>query len=98
VDASASGNGRYFYVQTGGNGVVDEFYIGANGSLAALGSVAVAGAVGVEDIVTFLRSGAPGRGPRQVKRPSPQYPPWANPPCTAKMPLPMCWMYSLSAS
>ena len=33
VDASASSNGRFLYVQTGGNGIVDEFQVNANGSL-----------------------------------------------------------------
>ena len=53
VDASASIGGQYLYVQTGGNGIVDEFHVGANGSLAELGSVTVAGAVGGEGIVAF---------------------------------------------
>jgi 6-phosphogluconolactonase (cycloisomerase 2 family) len=53
VDASASIGGQYLYVQTGGNGIVDEFRVGANGSLAEIGSVTVAGAVGGEGIVAF---------------------------------------------
>lgn len=53
VDASATGNGQYLYVQTGGNGIVDEFHVGADGSLAAIGSVTVAGAVGGEGIVAL---------------------------------------------
>ncbi len=53
VDAAASLGGQYLYVQAGGNGVVDEFHVGANGSLAEIGSVTVAGAVGGEGIVAF---------------------------------------------
>jgi 6-phosphogluconolactonase (cycloisomerase 2 family) len=44
VDAAASSDGRYLYVQTGAQGV------GANGSLTAIGSVVVPGAVGGEGI------------------------------------------------
>jgi 6-phosphogluconolactonase (cycloisomerase 2 family) len=51
VDASASPGGRFLYVQTGGNGIVDEFAVHAGGSLAKVGSVTVAGAVGGEGIV-----------------------------------------------
>jgi 6-phosphogluconolactonase (cycloisomerase 2 family) len=51
VDAAASGNGQYLYVQTGGNGIVDEFRVGPNGTLAPIGSVTVAGAIGGEGIV-----------------------------------------------
>ena len=53
VDASASIGGQYLYVQTGGNGVVDEFHVGVNGTLAEIGSVTVPGAVGGEGIVAF---------------------------------------------
>ena len=53
VDAAASVGGQYLYVQTGGNGIVDEFHIGVNGSLAEIGSVTVPGAVGGEGIVAF---------------------------------------------
>ena len=42
VDASATG--QFLYVQTGGNGIVDEFQVNANGSLTQLGAVTVAGA------------------------------------------------------
>jgi len=38
-------------VQTGGNGIVDEFAVGTGGSLAKIGSVTVPGAVGGEGIV-----------------------------------------------
>jgi DNA-binding beta-propeller fold protein YncE len=51
VDASASPGGQYLYVQTGGNGIVDEFAVGAGGTLTPLGSVTVPGAVGGEGIV-----------------------------------------------
>ncbi|MFD9126575.1 lactonase family protein [Kitasatospora sp. NPDC059571] len=51
VDASASPDGRYLYVQTGAHGVVDEFAVGRDGSLASLGSETVPGAVGGEGIV-----------------------------------------------
>lgn len=51
VDAASSANGRFLYVQTGGNGVVDEFHVNADGSLTALGSVTVAAAAGGEGIV-----------------------------------------------
>ena len=50
VDASASSNGRFLYVQTGGNGIVDEFQVNANGSLTEIGSVTVAGAAGGQGI------------------------------------------------
>jgi sugar lactone lactonase YvrE len=50
VDAAASSDGRNLYVQTGGAGVVDEFRVDADGSLTAIGSVTVPGAVGGEGI------------------------------------------------
>jgi 6-phosphogluconolactonase (cycloisomerase 2 family) len=50
VDGSVSSDGHYFYVQTGGNGIVDEFQINTNGSLTEIGSVEVAGAVGGQGI------------------------------------------------
>jgi 6-phosphogluconolactonase (cycloisomerase 2 family) len=53
VDASASLSGQYLYVQTGGSGIVDEFAVGAGGSLSPIGSVTVAGSVGGEGIVAF---------------------------------------------
>jgi 6-phosphogluconolactonase (cycloisomerase 2 family) len=53
VDASASTNGQFLYVQTGANGIVDEFGVNANGSLNSIGSVTVAGAAGGEGIVAF---------------------------------------------
>jgi 6-phosphogluconolactonase (cycloisomerase 2 family) len=51
VDAAASVAGRYLYVQTGANGIVDGFRVGSDGSLTALGSVTVANAAGGEGIV-----------------------------------------------
>ena len=53
VDGSATANGSFLYVQTGGNGIVDEFRVSENGSLTEIGSVTVAGAVGGEGIVAF---------------------------------------------
>jgi 6-phosphogluconolactonase (cycloisomerase 2 family) len=53
VDASSSTDGRFLYVQTGGSGVVDEFAVNANGTLAGIGSVGVVGAVGGEGILAF---------------------------------------------
>ena len=43
-------NGHFLYVQTGGNGIVDEFQVNANGSLTEIGSVTVAGAAGGQGI------------------------------------------------
>jgi hypothetical protein len=51
VDASATPDGQFLYVQTGGAGIVDEFGVGAGGSLTPLGSVTVPGAVGGEGVV-----------------------------------------------
>jgi len=53
VDASGSADGRYLYVQTGANGIVDEFAVGATGSLTEVGFVTVPGAAGGEGIVAF---------------------------------------------
>jgi 6-phosphogluconolactonase (cycloisomerase 2 family) len=50
VDGSVSSDGHYIYVQTGGNGIVDEFQINANGSLTEIGSVLVSGAAGGQGI------------------------------------------------
>jgi DNA-binding beta-propeller fold protein YncE len=49
VDAAASPHGHFLYVQTGLNGIVDEFSV-SGGSLTPIGSVTVAGAVGGEGI------------------------------------------------
>ncbi|MGA3147482.1 MAG: hypothetical protein ABSF33_08395 [Acidimicrobiales bacterium] len=51
VDAAASPDGQFLYVQTGGNGIVDEFHVNAGGSLTEVGSVTVPGAVAGEGIV-----------------------------------------------
>lgn len=51
VDASASVDGSYLYIQTGGEGIVDEFHVDATGGLTQIGSVTVPGAVGGEGIV-----------------------------------------------
>ena len=53
VDASASVDGQFLYVQTGGSGIVDEFQVGVGGALTGVGSVTVAGAIGGEGIVAF---------------------------------------------
>jgi 6-phosphogluconolactonase (cycloisomerase 2 family) len=53
VDSSATPNGQFLYVQTGLNGVVDEFHVAANGRLNEVGSVTVAGSVGGEGIAAF---------------------------------------------
>ena len=50
VDAAATPGGKFLYVQTGGNGIVDEFSVGSGGSLTGVGSIAVAGAAGGEGI------------------------------------------------
>ena len=50
VDATAAQDGAFLYVQTGGNGIVDEFSVGTGGSLTSVGSVTVAGAAGGEGI------------------------------------------------
>jgi 6-phosphogluconolactonase (cycloisomerase 2 family) len=53
VDASATPDGQFLYVQAGGPGNVDEFSVGAGGSLTPVGSVTVPGAVGGEGIVAL---------------------------------------------
>ena len=53
VDAAASSDGNFLYVQTGKNGIVDEFQVAADGALSEIGSVTVTGAVGGEGIVAF---------------------------------------------
>ncbi len=53
VDASATANGQFLYVQTGGNGIVDGFAVHADGTLSEIGSLVVPGAVGGEGIVAF---------------------------------------------
>ena len=51
VDAASAAGGRFLYVQTGGNGIVDEFAVGTGGSLTRIGAVTVPGAAGGEGIV-----------------------------------------------
>jgi 6-phosphogluconolactonase (cycloisomerase 2 family) len=51
VDAAASADGRFLYVQAGAAGNVDEFSIAADGSLTAIGSVLVPDGIGAEGIV-----------------------------------------------
>jgi 6-phosphogluconolactonase (cycloisomerase 2 family) len=53
VDAAASPDQQFLYVQTGGKGVVDEYQVGPAGTLTAIGSVAVPGAVGGEGIAAL---------------------------------------------
>jgi 6-phosphogluconolactonase (cycloisomerase 2 family) len=53
VDASPSAGGQFLYVQTGGNGIVDEFAVNANGSLTEIGSMTVPDAAGGEGIAAF---------------------------------------------
>ncbi len=50
VDAAASGDGRFLYVQTGAEGIVDEFAVTTHGAPTAIGTVTVPGAVGGEGI------------------------------------------------
>jgi len=52
VDATTTPDGRYLYVQTGKNGIVDEFAVGSAGSLTEIGSVTVPNAAGGEGIAT----------------------------------------------
>ncbi len=51
IDAAASRDGRFLYVQTGRNGIVDGFRINADGSLTSIGSVTVPNGVAGEGIV-----------------------------------------------
>ena len=53
VDAAVSAHGHSLYVQTGAGGIVDEFRINGDGSLARIGSVTVPNAVGGEGIVAI---------------------------------------------
>ncbi|GII57719.1 hypothetical protein Pth03_61080 [Planotetraspora thailandica] len=53
VDAAASSDGRYLYVQTGKDGNVDAFRVNSDGSLTRVGTVTVPGAVGGEGIVAL---------------------------------------------
>jgi len=51
VDATTSPNGHFLYVQTGAEGIVDEFSVAAGGALTEIGTVTVPGAIGGEGIV-----------------------------------------------
>jgi 6-phosphogluconolactonase (cycloisomerase 2 family) len=51
VDATASADGGYLYVQAGGPGNVDAFRLSPGGTLTETGSVTVPGAVGGEGII-----------------------------------------------
>jgi 6-phosphogluconolactonase (cycloisomerase 2 family) len=51
VDAAVAAGTPFLYVQTGGNGIVDEFRILAGGTLRSLGAVTVPAAAGGEGIV-----------------------------------------------
>jgi 6-phosphogluconolactonase (cycloisomerase 2 family) len=51
VDAAVAAGTPFLYVQTGGNGIVDEFRILAGGTLRSVGSVTVPAAAGGEGIV-----------------------------------------------
>lgn len=53
VDAAATPDGSFLYVQGGLHGTVDAFRVGAGGSLSAAGSWTVPGAAGGEGIVVF---------------------------------------------
>jgi hypothetical protein len=53
IDAAASSDGRFLYVQAGGAGTVDAYRIGAGGSLTRVGSVTIPGGVGGEGIVAL---------------------------------------------
>lgn len=51
VDSAASRDGRFLYVQTGGQGILDEFAINHDGTLTPIGSETVPNAVGGEGVV-----------------------------------------------
>ncbi|MGH3165580.1 MAG: hypothetical protein ACRDN0_06760 [Trebonia sp.] len=50
MDAAVSGDGKYLYVQTGAEGIVDAFRIGANGALTETGTATLPGGIGAEGI------------------------------------------------
>lgn len=50
VDAAASADQKFLYVQTGAAGIVDEYQVQTDGTLAQVGAVTVPGAVGAEGI------------------------------------------------
>ncbi|HTU78324.1 MAG TPA: beta-propeller fold lactonase family protein [Solirubrobacteraceae bacterium] len=51
VDATVTPGGEFLYVQTGAEGVLDEFAVGSRGELSKVGSVLVPEAIGGEGIV-----------------------------------------------
>ncbi|WP_042378259.1 lactonase family protein [Streptacidiphilus melanogenes] len=53
IDAAASEGGRFLYVLTGVNGVVDEFSVAHDGTLTQIGSAVVPHGAGSEGIVAF---------------------------------------------
>ena len=53
VDAAATPDGSFLYVQTGAQGHVDAFRVNADGSLSPIGSVTVPDAVVGEGIVAL---------------------------------------------
>lgn len=53
VDAAASSDGRYLYVQTGGAGIIDAYRINPDGSLTQTGTVTAPGAIGAEGIAAL---------------------------------------------
>jgi 6-phosphogluconolactonase (cycloisomerase 2 family) len=53
IDAAASTDGRFLYVQTGVNGIVDEFAVHHDGTLTRIGAVTVPHGAGGEGIVAF---------------------------------------------
>src|SRR5262249_52597042 len=77
VDSSATPDGRFLYVQTGGSGVVDEFSV-TGGTLTQIGTVTVPGAVGGEGIAAAEagpENAGPGAGQARGTRPWPARPP-----------------------
>ena len=50
VDAAASSDGQFLYVQSGKTGIVDEDQVGTDGSLTQVGSITVPNATGAEGI------------------------------------------------
>jgi DNA-binding beta-propeller fold protein YncE len=52
VDPAVSYDGRFLYVETGANGIVDEFRVNGDGSLTEIGTTVVANAAGAEGIAT----------------------------------------------
>ena len=50
VDAAASPDGQFVYVQAGQSGIVDALRVNADGSLTAIGAVTVPDGAGAEGI------------------------------------------------